>query len=111
MSSRLGAFVVQHSYRIEAGRGDELKAILAQVESWAHELGVAHFEVWRDVNEPTHVTELHGFDSWAHYMRLQKKETPRSMQEVYANLDRLIVGGLDAIVTHSWEPGPRQRVS
>ena len=104
MSSRLGDFIVQHSYRIEAGRDAELLVLLSSIEAWAHDLGVAQFEVWRDVDDATHITEIHSFDSWAHYMRIAKKEPPRSMQTVYTDLDDLIVGGLEAIVTHSWEP-------
>ena len=104
MSSRLGEFIVQHSYRIEAGRDDELLALLVSIEEWAHDLGVANFEVWRDVDDSRHITEIHSFDSWAHYVRITKKEPPRAMQTVYSDLDDLIVGGLDAITTHSWEP-------
>ena len=104
MGSRLGDFIVQHSYRIEAGRDDELLSLLVSIEEWAHDLGVANFEVWRDADDPLHITEIHSFDSWAHYMRIAKKEPPRNMQTVYSDLDDLIVGGLDAIKTHSWEP-------
>ncbi|MCO4764522.1 MAG: MFS transporter [Myxococcales bacterium] len=104
MGSRLGAFVVQHSYRVKEGCQEDTLALLAQVEQWALDLGVANFEVWRDIDDASHITEVHSFDSWSHFVRVSKKELPRTMQTVYADLDRYIVGGLEAIQTHSWEP-------
>ncbi len=104
MASRLGPLIVQHTYRVAVADGDQLMKLLAVVDDWAADLGVASMEVWQDTDDPGRFVEVHVYDSWSHYTRVSQKSAPPKMREVYADMERLIEGGLEAIETHVWEP-------
>ncbi len=99
---RLGAFVVQHRYRVDPNERPKLLNLLGQIRDHAYDLGVAQFEVWLEDADSWLVTEIHGYDSWSHFKRLSAKDLPETMQDVYAELERLIEGGLGGIETHTW---------
>lgn len=100
---RLGAFVLEHRYTLVQGAREEHLALIAVVKAWFRELGIAHFEVWRNPDHPLQVTEVQGYDSWSHYMRLNQKQLPPKIKEVYHDLGHLIDGGFEAVKTTSWE--------
>lgn len=102
MTSRIGDYVLQHRYRVDPNDRDRLLGLLAAIRAYALDLGVAQFEVWQDDDDPWQVTEIHGFDSWSHYRRLSQKQLPSDMEEVYADLERLIEGGMGGIETRTW---------
>jgi hypothetical protein len=99
---RIGAYVLQHRYRVAPSDKERLLALLGQVRDYALDLGVAEFEVWQDDTDPWQWTELHGYDSWSHAQRLAKKPMVREMEEVYAALERLIEGGAKGVETVTW---------
>ncbi len=99
----LGSFVVQHRYTVHRADRDRALALLARVRDYAADLGLAHFEVWVD-EDAGQVTELHGYDSWNQYQRLQGKDVPAVMREVYAELERVIEGGWDGVDSRTWQP-------
>ena len=101
---RLGAFVLQHRYRIVAGSYDEFIALIAVVRAWLLELGVAHFEVWRDADDPQSITEVQGYDSWSHYMRVNKRPIPPKVKEVYHDMGQVLEGGFERVQTTTWDP-------
>jgi len=106
MSSRIGAYVLQHRYRVDPNSRERLLGLLSAIREYALDLGVAQFEVWQDDADPWLVTEIHGYDSWSHFQRLSAKHLPSSMENVYADLERLIEGGVAAIETKTWTPMP-----
>lgn len=99
---RLGAFVVQHRYRVDPNERQRLLLLLGKIRAYALDLGVAQFEAWFDDADGWLVTEVHGYDSWSHFKRLAAKQLPTEMEDVYAELERHIDGGLGGIETHSW---------
>lgn len=98
----IGAYVLQHRYRVDPNEHKRLHVLLGHIRDYALDLGVARFEVWQDDVDPWSVTELHGYDSWSHYKRLSEKRLPSEMEEVYADLERLIEGGIAGINTQMW---------
>lgn len=105
--SRFGGFVVQHRYRVDPSKIDDLKALIAKVFEHAEDLGVATYEFWIDDDDAGLVTEVYGYDSWSHWRRLADKPSSGSMDAVYMRLDDLIVGGLAAVDTRQWRPQSR----
>jgi hypothetical protein len=103
-ASRIGAYVLQHRYRVDPCHREQLIALFADIRAYALDLGVASFEVWQDDSDPWLVTELHGYDSWSHYRRLTQKPLPAAMEHVYADLERRIEGGVAGIETRTWNP-------
>lgn len=101
---RLGGFVLQHRYRIAAGETDRFLGLIAVVRAWLLEMGAAHFECWRGEADPQLITEVQGYDSWSHYLRLNERALPAKIKEVYHDLGELIEGGFDAVQTQTWEP-------
>ncbi len=100
--SRIGDYVLQHRYRVDPSDRAVLLDLLAKIRAYAFDLGVAQFEVWQDDVDPWVVTEIHGYDSWSQYARLSQKHLPAHMEATYADLTRLIEGGLDSIQTTTW---------
>lgn len=100
---KLGAFTLQHVYRVRAGTHEEYMSLIAVVRAWMRELGVASFEVWRSPDDPQHYTEIQGYDSWSHYMRLNKKQIPPKIKEVYHDMEQLLEGGFAGVSTTTWE--------
>lgn len=101
---RLGAFVLQHRYRLAGGTFDEYLTLIAVVRAWLIELGVAHFEVWRNPDDPREVTEIQAYDSWSHYMRVNGKQVPPKVKEVYHDMEQLLDGGFASVQTTTWQP-------
>lgn len=101
---RIGEYVLQHRYRVDPNEHERLRVLLADIRAYAIDLGVAQFEVWQDDIDPWAVTEIHGYDSWSHFKRLADKQLPAEMEEVYADLERIIEGGIKGIETHTWTP-------
>lgn len=104
MSSQLGTFVLQHRYELAGGTFDDYLRLIAVVRAWLEELGVGTFEVWRDANAPNKITEIQGYDSWSHYVRVNKQDVPAKVKEVYHDMERLLVGGFAAVETTTWDP-------
>jgi hypothetical protein len=104
MANRLGSYLVEYRYRVDPLRHDELRPLLGRVGEYAEDLGLASFQVWVGDADRWWVTELHGYDSWAHFQRLAQKDPPADVQAVYAQLGRLIEGGLAAIEERAWTP-------
>ena len=100
---RIGTFILQHRYRIDPNDHKKFFALLSEVRAYALDLGVARFEVWQDDEDPWQISELHGYDSWSHYMRLSEKHLPDAMKDVYADFERLVEGGLAGIETRMWQ--------
>lgn len=102
MPRPIGAYVLQHRYRVDPNERDRLLALLAAIRDHALDLGIAHFEAWQDDEDPWQITEIHAYDSWSHFQRLSKKELPVWMEDVYRDLERLIEGGMAGIETTAW---------
>lgn len=103
-SSRLGAYVVQHRYRVDPAHAARLWPLLDEVRQHALDLGVASFEIWRSEADPAAICEVIAYDSWSHAARLADKDLPSRMVEVYRQLGALIDGGMDGVETVQWEP-------
>lgn len=102
-ASKIGAFALQHRYRIADGTHEEYMSLMAIVYAWLMEMGVASFEIWRDADDPRTYTEVQGYDSWSHYMRVNKVTTPPKIKEVYHDLELLLDGGFAQVATQTWE--------
>ncbi|GEM_PF-1919825 len=102
--SRLGAFVLQHRYRIRAGEFDQYIELIAQVRDWYVGWGLGQFEVWRDADDPCRITEVQGYDSWSHYMRLNKRALPPKIKEIYHDLEQILEDGFGGVETSTWDP-------
>lgn len=94
--------IVQHRYRVDPLDHKQLLRLLAAVRDHAVDLGLAHFEVWEDGDDPWQWTEVHHFDSWSQYQRLTRKKLDPIMRETYEALAKLQVGGPDAVETQVW---------
>lgn len=98
------ALVVQHRYRVDPLDRPQLLLLLAHVRAYALDLGVASFCAWQDQDDPWMWTELHGYDSWSHYVRLSQKPLDAAMLATYEALAKLQVGGEAAVSTQFWTP-------
>jgi len=96
--------MLQHRYRIVHGELEAFLGLIAVVKAWCHELGGASFECWQDEGDPLAVTEVQGYDSWSHYMRLARRPIPPKIKEVYHDIGELIDGGFESVETRSWQP-------
>lgn len=102
--SRLGSYVVQHRYRIDSGDRDRFWRVMATLRDHQLDLGVAHFEVWQDVDEPALFIETIGYDSWSHRQMLEGRSVPPAVQEAIDDFGRLVVGGWDGVESRAWDP-------
>ena len=102
--SRLGRYIVEYRYRVDPLTQPRLRELLAVMRDYTDHLGLASFEVWQQEDDPWTVIELHGYDSWSHYQRVAKQPQSPEMNDIYEGLDRIVEGGLAAVVARHWQP-------
>ncbi|MBI5608031.1 MAG: hypothetical protein HY902_04065 [Deltaproteobacteria bacterium] len=106
MGAVSGRYYVRYTYRVDPDRRPQLIEALAVLRDYADWLGMVSFEVFGVEDEPWTVVELHGYDSWSHHQRLAQRQAPPEVERVYAQLDLLIDGGLDAMTREAWTQIP-----
>ncbi len=106
MSHTSAGFLVEFRYRVDPVHHDAYLALLAGFRDYVDELGLASFEVFRDDDDPWQVTELHGYDSWSHYQRVDSRGTPAEIERLYEQMDRLVDGGLKTVQSRRMTPWP-----
>jgi len=104
MSLSSAGFVVTFRYRVDPVHHDAYLALLAVFRDYVGALGLASFEVFRDDDDPGLITELHGYDSWSHYQRVDARGTPPDVERLYEQMDRLVEGGLKTVQSSRMTP-------
>jgi hypothetical protein len=86
-------YYVTHTFEIWSNKREKFLELIRVFRKNCDDLGCASYEVIEDDEKSGHFTEIIGFDSYSHYIRLSKKHPLREVEAAYKELLLTIVDG------------------